>query len=172
MGKPGAEESLGCCTRKGWGGRIHFNEAAEERGWLPGQRPPTPVMLGHAAGIKAALGIIRWERCKTAGPATTSASHGASLMEWPWSLSYPAPCLRLLLKRPVPGPGALSTPPAWVAHSVHCVDAQGHLWLPTVRLIHAMLPALAHGVFRASAPAPPPFILEHGSGLSQACLAQ
>lgn len=71
MGKPGAEESSRCCTRKGWGGRVHFNEAAEEdRGWLPGQRLPAPMMLGHAAGIKAALGIIRWERGKNARPAT------------------------------------------------------------------------------------------------------
>ena len=70
MGKPGAEESPGCVTRKGWGGRVHFNKAAEEeRGRLPGQRLPAPMMLGHAAGIKAALGIILWERCKNAGPA-------------------------------------------------------------------------------------------------------
>lgn len=61
------------------------------------------MMLGHAAaGIKAAVGIIRWERRENAGPATASASHGASLTELPRSLSYPAPCLHLLLKRTVP----------------------------------------------------------------------
>lgn len=59
------------------------------------------MMLGQAAGIKAALGIIRWERCKNAGPATASASLGASLTELPRSLSSTAPCLHLLQKRTV-----------------------------------------------------------------------
>lgn len=69
-------------------------------------------------------------------------------------------------------PNALSTPPAWVADSVQRVDAQGLLWLQTIYLTHAMLPSPARGVFWASAPFLPPFVLEHGSGLSQAWLAQ
>ena len=73
MGKTGAEENPDVAQGEGvgWGWGFHFNEAStEERGRLPGQKAARPRDDAPRSGIKAALGIIPWELCNSAGPTT------------------------------------------------------------------------------------------------------
>lgn len=63
LGKLGAGENPGYCTRKSEGkdGSIVMKPPMRTGACFLHRRPPTPVVILHAAGIKAALGIIPWE---------------------------------------------------------------------------------------------------------------
>lgn len=153
-------------------GRVHFNEAAGERGWLPGQKAAAPVMMPHAAGIKAALGILPWELCDSAGLLLPKLLTGPP--DVPASVSLiPSPPPPLVSEEACSSPMALSTPPAWVADSV--TQSTGLMsrdscgCRPSISSVPGS-PFWPLVPSRPQPPSPSPFVLEHGSGHSQSDL--
>lgn len=143
---------------KGWGGgggSILMRHQQRRGADSLDRRLPAPVMMLHAPGSKLPWASFPGNCVTVLGPLPLSFPRGLPDAAVP---SPPPPLVSEAYSNPV----ALSMPPA---DSGSRVDVHGCLWLQTVRLIDAKLPAL---VFVATPPPPQPpppplSVFEHGS---------